>query len=74
MTGIEHFLERNYIDPIILKYTKFPDRVQVGSYKCGGTCGGWYEREEMQAIVYDSGKRVLRCKKCMGKYKARGQR
>ena len=74
MTGIEHFLERNYIDPIVLKYTKFPNRIPDGSYKCGGTCGGYYEFEEMQAIVYNSGKRVLRCKSCMRKYKSRGMK
>ena len=73
--NIEHFLETNYINPIILKYTRFePNRKREGTFKCGGTCGGWYDMEYMSAIVYNSGRRILRCKKCMGKYKARGQR
>lgn len=73
--SIEHFLERNYIDPIVLKYTRFePTRKRKGAFKCGGTCGGWYDKHDMQAIQYSSGKRIWRCMDCIGKYKARGTR
>lgn len=71
--SIEHFLERNYINPVILKYTKFRTTKRLpGTRRCGGTCGGFYEPEYMTAIVYDSGKQILRCPDCMRKYKRRG--
>lgn len=75
MNPIDHFLERNYIDPIVLKYTKFnPTRKREGTFKCGGNCGGWFKKEDMQAIIYSSGKRIWRCESCMNKYRQRGIR
>lgn len=70
--NIDHFLETNYIDPIILKYTRFnPTRKLDDRLKCSGTCGGWYDIEVMKVITYDTGKRRYRCPECMEKYKPR---
>ena len=71
MNPIDHFLERNYIDPIILKYTKFNKGAEYGTYKCGGNCGGYYELSEMTVTKYENNKRVLRCTECQKRYKRR---
>ncbi len=71
MNPIDHFLETNYINPIILKYTRFAPVRREGQLSCGGKCGGYFDLDEMQAIYYSNGKRVLRCESCMRRYAPR---